>query len=372
MLDWGDTSSLALAEESPCVSIYVQTTPVSNYREENRIRYKDQVKQAHAALDARDMDKFVRARLVEQLESVGTTEVFWTHQQYGLAVFVSPERFMVRRMLRTPDEPLTIVGDSFHLRPALRETANWMRYQVLCVSLHDVALYDCNRENMVAIDLHNDVPQDMGEALLKTEHSANAKDSNSTSNDSNELKHYFEAVDQSIRDHHNGRTKRPLVLALISEHQGLFRQVSGNPNLLENGLTIDPFEAIREQRLGQSAWEIASDAVDTNIVRLTEQYRERQAHGEGESGIEQAAYAATIGQIETVLIDEEARVEGTIDSETGRITYGRPDDTNTDDVLDAIAALVMRFEGDVVFIPTAQMPTETGVAAVLRFAMQPS
>ena len=371
MLEWRDINALTLAEESPCVTIYVPTSPVSNYREENRILYKDQIKKVRDALDEREMDKYVRAELLEQLESVGTNEVFWTHQQYGLAVFVSPERFIVRRMMRSPDEALGIVADSFHLRPALRETSNWMRYQVLCVSLQEVALYDCDRENIAEVDLHSDVPRDMGEALGKTENSANRKDFDRSGNDSTDLKQYFQAVDQAIRDHHNGRTNRPLILAMVSEHQGLFREVSGNPNLLETGLDQDPFEAIRQSRLGELTWPIAEQASRTQVERWIEHYQERQAHQEGESALDKVAYAATIGQIETLLIDEEARVEGTVDGNSGRVERGAAGDGRTDDVLDAIAEFVIRADGEVRFIPSDRMPTDTGVAAVLRYAMQP-
>lgn len=371
MLQWRDINTLTQAEESPCVSIYVPTTPVSNYREENRILYKDQIKKVSEALDQREMDKYARAEMIEKLESVGTTEVFWTHQQYGLAVFVSPKRFVVRRMMRGPEDALGIVADSFHLRPALRETSNWMRYQVLCVSLQDVALYDCNQERCTEIDLHSDVPRGMGEALGKPDTSPNRKDSEPAGNDSTDLKNYFQAVDKAIRDHHNGRTHLPLVLAIVTEHQGLFREVSDNPNLLESGLDHEPFEAIRQSKLGELSWEVARHATRSDLDRLIERYRERHAHNEGESDLEQVAYSATIGQIETLLIDEDARIEGTID-DNGKVHYGQAGDAHTDDVLDAVAEYVVRADGDVRFIPSDLMPTDSGVAAVLRYAMEPA
>lgn len=371
MLDWGDISSLLWADESPCVSIYVPTSPITNYREENRILYKDQIKKVGEALEAGDTDKRLRAELVDSLETVGTTDVFWTHQQYGLAVFVSPERFVVRRMMRSPETALGIVAGSFHLRPALRETSNWMRYQVLCVSLHDVALYDCNREDIAEVDLHSDVPRGMGEAIGRTETSANRQDSDRSGDDSTDLKRYFQAVDQAIRDHHNGRTRRPLILATVAEHQGLFREISENPNLLEAGLEREPFEEIRQSRLGDATRAIAEQAMHAEIGRWIEHYQERQAHDEGESALDKVAYSATIGQIDTVLIDEDARIEGTVDGDTGTVTRGTAGDTQTDDVLDAIAEFVMRFDGEVRFIPSDRMPSDTGVAAVLRFAMQP-
>jgi len=371
MLRWRDVSALILVEEAPCISIYVPTTPVSNYREENRIAYKDQIQKVSAQLNERDMDKFLREDLIEKLQTVGSTELFWTHQQYGLAIFLSSERFWVRRMMGGLEKAQGIVANTFHLRPALRETANWMRYQVLCVSLHEVALYDCNREHTAEVELHGDVPSDMGDAIGQTETSPNTSGSERSADDSTQLKRYFHTVDQAIRSYHNGRTRLPLVLATVAEYQGLFREVSENPNLLDMGLESKPFEEIRQNRLGEASWAIAEQALHRESDRWVERYNERAAHNEGENDVEQVAYAATIGQIETVLIDEDARIEGTINPDTGTVMYGAAADAQTDDVVDTIAEYVLRFDGEVRFIPNAHMPTDTGVAAVLRFAMYP-
>ena len=59
MLQWRDIAKLIQADETPCVSIYVPTTPVSSHREEMRIAYKDQIKKIQAVLDEREMDAFV-------------------------------------------------------------------------------------------------------------------------------------------------------------------------------------------------------------------------------------------------------------------------------------------------------------------------
>ncbi|WP_240724622.1 baeRF3 domain-containing protein [Halomonas borealis] len=350
------------------MSLYVPTTPVSNYREENRILYKDQVKKAIEALEGWEIDKSRRAELIEQLESVGTDETFWTHQQNGLVVFVSPNRFIIRTMMTRPESALAIVGHEFYLRPALREASHWMQYQVLCVSLHDVTLYNGNQEQLTEVELHRDVPRGMGEALGKTETSANRKDGERSGDDSTDLKQYFKAIDQAIRAHHTGKQKRPLVLAMVAEHQGLFREVSEHPHLLESGIDQEPFEAIRQHNLGEMSWEVARQATRTDLDALIEQYQERASHGEGESDLEKIAYSATIGQVGTLLIDTETRIEGTVDAGDGKVDYDQP---GTEDVLDAIAKHVISTDGEVVFVPSELMPARSGVAAILRYAMEP-
>ena len=128
MLDHGDLDELLQIRDAPCISIYVPTSPVSGHKDKSRIPYKDQVRKVSAELEARGTDKRLLRHFVSRLEHVGVREPFWLHQQYGLAVMLSPQCFMVRRMMRSP-EAMGIVAERFHLRPLLRETRNWMRYR---------------------------------------------------------------------------------------------------------------------------------------------------------------------------------------------------------------------------------------------------
>ncbi len=288
------------------------------------------------------------------------------YQQYGLAVLLSPERLLVRRLMHSPAD-IGCVADRFHLRPLLLETSHWMRYQVLCVDLHDVALYDCDREHTTRVSLHPDVPRGMGEALGHSENAADRKDLQRAGDDSKDLRQYFQRVDQAIREYHNGSTDLPLILAAAAEHQGLFREVSRNPNLLEEGLDRQPFQEAERHRLGDAAAAIVERALTGRIDEWIERYRSLEANGEGVTALEAVARAAAVGQIDTVLIDDEARVEGRVDPADGALHQGEDGDGATDDVLDDIAELVLSHGGSVRFVPSERMPDGASAAALLRY-----
>lgn len=364
-----DIHRLLQADEGPCISIYTTTSPETNWKDKNRILYKDRVKEAGASLEARGMDKYVRSQLIEQLERVGESDHFWFHQQHGLAVFLSPQRCIVRKLMRSPGD-LTVVADSFHLRPLLHVTQHGMCYQILCVSAHDVALYDADQEQTSPVELHSHVPTRMVEATGKPANAPNRKDNERAADDSKELRQFFIRLDSAIYEHHNGPAQVPLLLAAQSEYQGLFREVSKNPNLLDVRFERDPFHELDHDRLGQLSWDMVKEALAANLDDLVERYHSNAAKELAFSEVDTIARAATMGQVETLLVEEGRRIGGRL-SQAGEVEYGDSGAPHTDDVIDDIAERVLSAEGQVRFLPSEKMPVGTGVAAILRFAMKP-
>lgn len=367
LFDQSDIQDLLLAEDEPCISIHVTTRPESDEKDKNRILYKDRVKDVAAALEQRDMDKHQRRDLIDRLESIGRTEDFWIYQQYGLAVFLSPGRFRVRKLMRSPGD-LGVVADSFHLRPLLRATQHCMRYQVLCVDLHDVALYECDRAGISAVPLHSDVPRHIADVLGRPETVISESDGERTGDDDTNLKQYFQGVDQAIRGQ-NKPTRLPLLLAAQPRYQGMFRKVSRNPNLLDQGLERDPFHELEQSRLGEESWKVVEQALAADVDALVERYGTLEARGEGAASVEVVAQAAAAGQVETLLADEARCIGGRVDPGTGRVDYGELVEPYTDEVIDDIAELVLNAGGRVLFLPSARVPGNTGVAAMLRYPL---
>lgn len=367
LFDQADIHDLLLAEDEPCISIYVTTRPETDEKDKNRILYKDRVKDVAASLEQRDMDKHLRRGLIDQLERIGRTEDFWIYQQYGLAVYLSPDRLKVRKLMRSPGD-LAVVADTFHLRPLLRATQHWMRYQVLCVDLHDVALYECDRAGISAVPLRSNVPRSISDVLGRPETVINRSDGERTGDDDTYLKQYFQGVDQAIRDH-NGPTRLPLLLAAQPQYQGLFREVSRNPNLLDQGLDRDPFHELEQSRLGEESWKVVEQALAADVDALVERYGTLEARGEGAASVELVAQAAAAGQVETLLVDEARCIGGRVDASSGLVQYGELEEPYTDDVIDDVAELVLNAGGRVLFLPSARVPGNSGVAAMLRFPL---
>jgi stalled ribosome rescue protein Dom34 len=72
--------------------------------------------------------------------------------------------------------------------------------------------------------------------------------------------------------------------------------------------------------------------------------------------------------VETLLIEQDRHIGGKItDSLTGDIATADLQQADVDDLLDDIGELVTKMGGNVVVIPKEKMPSETGLAAILRY-----
>ena len=352
LVDQRDIEDLLPVAQAPCISIYASTSPELERKGGNRIRYKERVQEVGHALEQRAMDRDERRELILQLERVGRTDDIRRCRPHGLAVFASPTRFRARRLMRPPRD-LAIVGDSFYLRPLLRVTQHWQRYQVLCLSTDRVAFFECDRETIAPVRLHPAVPTSLSEATGEQARTPDRKDGPPPSEGSRESAQYCRRLDDAIRENHSARSRRPLLLVAEAEYQRLFREQSRNPHLLETRLERDPFRGLDWRGLGALAWATVEADLESGLASLVDRYRSGVAHGQGVDAIEQVARAAALGQVEVLLIED------------GIGDYGDIAAPETDG-LDDVTELVLRNQGRVQFLPRGRMPSNTGVAAILR------
>ena len=73
------------------------------------------------------------------------------------------------------------------------------------------------------------------------------------------------------------------------------------------------------------------------------------------------------GRVQTLLLEAGRLVPGQMDAATGKVTAGKLNDPEVDDLLDDLGEQVLRTGGEVVMVPTERMATGTGAAAVFRF-----
>jgi hypothetical protein len=103
------------------------------------------------------------------------------------------------------------------------------------------------------------------------------------------------------------------------------------------------------------------------ITSAVEQFGASRPAGRAAELLDDVAQAARTGRVRLLLVDEQRMVPGHIDPLSGRAIAGTIDDPHTDDLLDDLAELTLRNGGEVLMVPGGEMPTQTGVAAVLRY-----
>jgi hypothetical protein len=373
-------AELALFTERPCLSLYQTTHRRHPENQQDPIRFRHLVKALEASLPRQLGADAVKA-LLAPFHALAEDRDFWNHTLDGLAVLGAPGLFRVF-LLHRPVAELTVVADSFHIKPLRKWLQSTERYQVLALSLHKVQLFEGDRNALDAMTMAADVPSKMtaGRVDERTELSTSVS-SNAGGGLGNTAVHhgqggakdaidsdaerFFRAVDRAVLEHHSRPSGLPLMLAALPEHHNLFRKVSHNPFLMANGLMIDP-QGLAHDELRQRAWDVAAPQQAAQQAAWSEAYAVAAAKGLGSENLSQVAHAAVAGRVATLLIEAERQVAGRIDPSTGRIDLADLGNPRVDDALDDLAVLVESMGGMVHVLPAERMPCDTGVAASFR------
>lgn len=372
---------MASFQERPCLSLYQPTHRRHPENQQDPIRFRHLVETLRTSFREQHDAGTVKS-LLEPFEALAQDHDFWAHTLDGLAVLSAPGVFRAF-VLPRPAPELAVVADSFHTKPLRRFLQSTGRYQVLALSLHEVNLFEGDRDALEAVALTADVPPTMSAASgngrsephttvssyggLGGGHSAmhHGQGARKDAID-DEAERFFRAVDRSVLEHHSRPSGLPLMLAALPEHHHLFHEVSHNPFLMANGVMVDP-QSLTHDELRQRAWDVAAPQQRAELTAWSDAYSAAAAKGLGSEDLAEVAKAAVAGRVDTVLLEAERQVAGRIDGATGRIDPAEIDNPRVDDVLDDLGALVEKMGGAVHVLPAGSMPCRTGVAASFRY-----
>jgi len=365
--------------EPPCLTIYQATHRSHPENQQDPIRYRNQLKVLESSLRRKYPERNING-LMKPMYDLCEDHAFWNHTLDGLAVFRSQDMFRVFR-LQEPVREFTVVADSFHTKPLLRVLQSYQRYQLLALSRNGLRLFEGTRESLDEITPASGVPQTLQDALgSETEEPyhvtgpyGGAKGPGITFGKGSrkeqaevDAERYFRIIDKAVHEHHSRPSGLPLLLAALPENQGLFRQLTQNPLLMAEGIEINP-DALSSGELHAKAWGIVMPHIAADLNRLVVEYDEARAKGLGSADLETVAKAAAEGRIANLFLDADVQIPGRVDPQNGSIMIDELIDPEVDDVLDDIGELVLGKRGRVKVVPSADMPSSTGVAATFRF-----
>lgn len=372
-----DLSRLRAEVEPPCISLY---QPTHRHHPENRqdpIRYRNLRSEIEKSLKERYSSRDVRA-LLRKHQSLQDDTEFWNHRTDGLAILSSTGSFELFDLQR-PVREFFLVSQSFYTKPLLRILQSADRYQVLCLSRDSVTLYEGNRDALDPIDL-SEASDGLTEAMAAedrslprpsvrsapgggTVHYNPAQKADQTQND---LERFFRAVDRVILERYSRPTSMPLMLAALTEYHTPFRSVSHNPLLMSEGIRLNP-DSIDVEELRRLAWQQMEPLYLRRLAAHIDRYREGRSNGLASDVPDEVVKAAMAGRIGSLLVEADRQIPGRIEEAGGKIVAGDPDDPHIGDVLNDLAEIVTRMNGEVIVVPAERMPSSTGIAATYRF-----
>lgn len=351
-------------EKGPFISIYQPTHRQKPESMQDSIRFRNLMKEIEKTLKESHKGVNIDA-IMKPLSQIAEDNTFWNHSKEGLAVLVNEDKCLVYKLDQKVYE-LAVVGDSFHIKPLIRVFQSADRYEVLTLSRNLFKLYEGDRYGFEEIKIAKKHPTTLKDVLgdeLTESYTLISGDTKAEINKDTEK--FFRYVDKFVAERYSNPTKTPLILVTLAEHQSLFRGISKNSHLLEEGVKVDP-DSMKGDELKKAVWEVLEPLYIEKTQTLIEKFENARAKSLGSDDIAEIARATIENKISTLLIETGKIIKGKI-LDDGKILLTDGEQSNHEDVIDDIAEAVYRSGGEVVSLPKERMPSTTGAAAIYRF-----
>jgi len=343
----------------------------------DRIEFKNMLTRAYE--DARQLglrrpEADELTGLVDQLYNAARS----TSSETTLCVFRDHSRADVLRLGRAV-EPLSVVGDRFHLTPLLIDRSRRPFY-VLCLSRKSVRLLRSEPDEMVSVSVP-DMPTSLddflalsdrepqlqshsasraGGSVVPAYHGSGSVADQRSRDEARFISAVAKAVDRALQP-----TSAPLILAAVEEEAAEFRNRAAHRFVVDTGI-VGNADRLSPAQLREAAGPILIE-LDTQMGRVElDRFAELQSADRAVSGPLDVYNATTRGLVETIIVARGRRAWASPD---GFGAYGPPHDTPVAGDVDLIAhavRLAAKSGATIVDIVDGDVPD--GTAAILRYA----
>lgn len=361
-----EIEQLIAHREPVCLSLYLPTTPVTQDAQADRIALKNLAKEGldqFRAVDAAKRDLWPIEEAIDDLVEDGE---FWRFQARSLAVFATPERMVTFRLPNTLTA-LVEASDRFHLKPLLRSVTWPQTAYVLALSQNAVRVVEVSGDLPAATVKVEGMPTDAASAVGKATVLDRSQKGRIHGSEGQKvrLRQYARQVDHALRGLVHGR-ETPLILAANEPLDGIYRSVNSYPHLVAQSIGGNS-DTTSDADLAAGARGILDALYGSELDALHRLFEVRAKAGRTTTDIAQAARAATFGAIDTLLVDIDEVVPGTV-ADDGSIALKDGPCADSYGVVDEIAGRAFLSGARVLGVRRADIPGSGSLAAILRFA----
>jgi hypothetical protein len=178
------------------------------------------------------------------------------------------------------------------------------------------------------------------------------------------LRQFARNVDKALRPLVTG-SGIPLVLAAAEPLASIYRSVNTYTHLAEAMIEGSP-EAMTDTQLGERARAVLDEIYREELAAWRGLFEARANQGRATTDIAQAARAATMGAVESMLVDINEVIPGRIGEDGATVFAGQLNASNYD-LVDEIAARVIATGGRVIGVRRPDIPRGAAFAVVLRY-----
>jgi hypothetical protein len=378
---------LAQQTQSPSISIFLPTHRAGQDTQQDPIRFKNLLREAELRLLDRGIGQREVSALLHPAQALLDEAHFWQHQRDGLAVFIAPDDFHYYHLPFSVQE-LLVIARSYYVKPILPLFTNNGHYYILAISQNEVRLFEGTRHSVGQIDLPEGTPESLDEALKFDDPEKQLQFHSGTSQSTaqggirsgmfhgqgpgdeeqkDRIERYLNLVDAALKGIFR-EEQAPLILAGVDYLLPIYHKVSEYANIMKEGITGSP-EHLRSEELQEQAWTIVEPYFRQKMEKVVEQYQQFAATDKATDNIEEIVAAAFYGRVDKLLLAVDTQVWGIFNPDAGKVVHYQAGQSQEDDLalLDFAAMQTLQKDGSVYALSQAEMPTNSPIAAVLRY-----
>lgn len=360
-------------EEESILSISMNAESNSFEVEAMQIQFQNLLKDAHEKIcDA--YDEKTCNQYLDQIRGFRDNAPFWRSVPQSVVFYVTPNEVYYYR-LSVPIDDGVVLSKQPYVLPLIPNFQYVSYYHLLCLSHDHFKLFNGRGSQLQEVELPEDAPDNNDKALGEdlTGGELNVADYNGGgqgmfhghNEKSQEVQidqvNYFRIVDKYVHEHYTRQTDLPLVVFALPENIADFEKLTKNPNFDETRVEASPAQ-LTNAEIQEKAGSVVDEIIERRYKELVDRFNETTPEYRLEAQYEDLAMASVQGQIDTLLLEDHYQVNGTID-ENGQHQHG----PEVNAYINQLVINVLNTNGKVYVLDKASMPSNTGVAAILRF-----
>lgn len=370
----------------PRVSIFMPTHTQGAEIEQDPILLKNLLREAENDLSARYPQGPEPQELLQPAWDLIGDRQFWRHQDKGLAIFASEDDFGIEQLPHNFEQKV-VVSDRYHVRPLLPLLTSDGEFFLLALSLDDSRIYQGASGGLAEIDLPEDTPNSLAEALKYDDPESSLQFHTSTSRTTGDRRAMFygqgvdkaderanirrffhqlsDGVEQVLAEAH-----APLLLAGVEYLLPMYREINDYPYLVEGQITGNQEEVrVRLDHLHQQALGILQPEFDRQRQQAAQRLMDQIDSDLTSTDIVEIVPAAAAGRVEVLFIENGLHQWGRYDASTHTAHLHEQRQEGSVDLVDLAVHETLAADGQVYLTPDEKMPIQAAMAALFRYTI---
>lgn len=356
-----DIEALAAARIPYSVSIYIPTGHQPDSSEKARIELKNTSREAARQLKESGASPAVIQHLEDEIEQLIGNAPFWKEQSQSLAIFIDPAHVQTYRLPNRFTSTLD-VADRFYIKPLMRTITFPQSAFVLALAQNSVRLIQVTADEPAQVLDVPGLPENF-ETYINLDKEKKKFDRAEHDN-AVYIQKYAAEINKAVYPVVRA-SKLPLILAAAEPLNGAYRRANAY-EYLSDEMIVGNAEAFSSDALAEKTRPILDRLYAQEIAQAVDHFKSREGQLMGSRNLETVAQGAALYAIDTLLIDFDERIPGSLD-DLGGITYADADDASNYGVADEILRRALVVNARVYAVRSSEMPDGAKVAATFRF-----